>query len=605
MDKIDTPFPVIKKGKKKAKAVRFVFKTVLYALAVFGFLMFLLTFSLIGLLKGDDLSSKQNILNGEGVLFVDFDEFYPETREDTLMTDFTGLPSVSLFDLQMAIGNASVDPNIKAIVGKIGNSPMGLAQIQEIRRIIKIFRNSGKKAYLFSQGMGMLGGGTNEYYLAAAFDEIWMQPHTQLGITGFLLEFPYAKELFDKIGVKPQFYSRYEYKSAMAMFTQKGISQPQLQNTALLADNLSAQFLYDVSQDRKIEEKDMAEIINNAPVSAEEAQKKGLIDYLAYWTDMKEQLKLRYKVDEFLTPVEYLSTIQKKKSQNAIAYMVIEGTINGGLSVYNPMNGELVAGSESVNEYVEKIKQNKRVKAVVVRIDSPGGSYDAANEMWYALKKLKMERNIPVIVSQGNYAASGGYFVSLAGDYIFSEASSVTGSIGVLGGKFILEELWKKLGVRWHMFVYGKNAGIDSSVKSFSPEEEKIFNRSLDLVYEDFTKKVAEARHLTVEEVDAAARGRVWTGNYAKKMKLVDEIGGINEAFLKAKSLAGIKGSDFEVIYYPEPKSWAEKLDDFMRGTPKIQMKSEEGVAHRIREELNPWLRLQYNAVLPPLKIEM
>ena len=517
------------------------------------------------------------------------------------------MPGISYFDLLKALGTAASDSRIKAVVAEVSNSSLGLAQIQELRNVIKAIRAGGKKAYIYAPGMGDFGCGTSEYYLASAFDEIWMQPDTDIGLTGISLEMPFVKDFLDKIGVTPEFYTRYEYKNAVAPLLSNKFSKEHLEETFKLGNSLFGRIMADISRDRKISLKDLMTLVNKAPVRSNDGIAAGLIDYTAYRPDMIQEITSRYKNAEIVSVYDYLAQLKPEgKNMPAVAFLVIEGTIDTGKSLYNPVRNELVSGSETIAQYLDKIANNPRVKALVLRVNSPGGSYNAANEIWYALKKMKLTRKLPVVVSQGDYAASGGYFVSLAGDYIYAEPSTVTGSIGVLGGKIVLQELWNKLGVHWGQVNFGRNAGLLTSSRMFSPSEKEAFNRSLDNVYRDFTAKTAQERKIAPEKMDALARGRVWTGEDAVRLKLIDGIGGVNEAIMKAKELAGIGADEkFEVIYYPEPKTLAEKLNEILENSPKVMIESRSKLEKGLMEEWRLWQRLNFDAVLPPLKVIM
>ena len=606
MAQINEPFPKMAgKNRRKLLSIKLLTKAVTYAFAILGILFVLLMVVVISLLRKEAAPAQP--VPEQAVLFVNFDDAVSEIREDTLISDITEVPGMSYFDLLKALGTAAADPRIKAVVAEVSNSSLGLAQIQELRDVIKAVRAGGKKAFIYAPGMGDFGGGTSEYYLASAFDEIWMQPDTDIGLTGISIEMPFLKDFLDKIGVTPEFYTRYEYKNAVAPLLSNQFSKAHLEETFKLGNSLFGRIMADISLDRKIGLKDLMALVNNAPIRSNDGIAAGLIDYTAYRPDMIQEITSRYKNAEIVSVYDYLAQLKPEgKNMPAVAFLVIEGTIDTGKSLYNPVRNELVSGSETIAQYLDKIANNPRVKALVLRVNSPGGSYNAANEIWYALKKMKLTRKLPVVVSQGDYAASGGYFVSLAGDYVYAEPSTVTGSIGVLGGKIVLQELWNKLGVHWGQVNFGRNAGLLTTSRTFSASEKEAFNRSLDNVYRDFTAKTAQERKIAPEKMDALARGRVWTGEDAVRLKLVDGIGGVNEAIMKAKELAGIGAKEkFEVIYYPEPKTLAEKLNEILENSPKVMLGSRSKLEKGLMEEWRLWQRLNFDAILPPLKVVM
>ncbi len=602
--KFKSPFPEIKAITKKYASSALVWKTTVYALALFGVVVLVLMFLLLNMLGGTG-----NIIPNvpkNTVLTLDLDQNYPEMRVDDLWAELSEVPQTSFYDLIKAINLAALDTRVSAIVAKVSETPLGLAQIQDLRSALEAFRSTGKKAYLYSAGMGNFGGGTNEYYLASAFDEIWMQPNSEIGITGLNIEVPFFKQLLAKIGVEAEFYARYEYKNAAASLVDSSFSKPYREEMTKLGKGLFSQMVKDIAQSRNISEKNLVKLVNQAPISAEKGKDSGLVDKVAYQTALFEYVLDKTK-GTLLNISDYVYSIESSEEKvPTIAFVVMDGTISAGTSYSNPMQGENVVGTETFMKQLDDVANNKYVKAVVVRVNSPGGSYTAANEMWNALENLKKKKKLPIVVSMSDYAASGGYFVALAGDKIIAEPSTLTGSIGVLGGKFVLKDLWKKLNVNWGSVKFGENAGVLSVNQKFSPAEQKVFNVSLDRVYKDFTQKVSDARGISLKELDKLARGRVWTGTQAQANGLVDEIGGIDKAVAWAKKLANIgPKSRFSILYYPKPKTLQEKLAEFMGIEPQIAMNKIISQMGLDIQSVNVLQRLKYDTVLPPFKLNM
>ena len=602
MTEIKTPFPEFESRPSKSCSVRIVIKSVVYSLAIIGCLSILGLTALIAAFRKP--SENQIVVPEKTVLTVDFDEPVTELRGDDLLSDLTGISSSSYYDLIASFNRAAGDARVKAVIAKVGMPGLGLAQIQELRKAVENLRSKGKKTYLYADGFGSFGGGTGAYYLASAFDEIWMMPNTEAGITGISLEVPFFKKVLQKIGVEPEFYTRYEYKNAVASLTEDQFGKAFKAQMEQLGGSVFEQIVADISASRKIEARNLRKLINNAPLPAEDAKKSGLVDKIGYKPELIEAVK-QETGGELLAIGDYKNAYVSDNSiKNKIAFMVIDGVINSGESNSNPLNGEITAGSDSVVEELEKISEDEAVKALVLRINSPGGSYSASNEIWYALNRLKQEKEIPIVVSMGDYAASGGYFIALAGDYVFAEPSTITGSIGVLGGKMVLSGLWNKLGINWGTVNFGENAGILSANRKFSKREREIFNRSLDNVYADFTAKVSEARHIASAQMDKIARGRVWTGQEALGVGLVDAVGGITEAAGKARELSGLKsGEAVKIEYYPKPKTLQEKLAMLMGSGANISVNKavkEMGFELKDIKLLN---RLKYETALPPFEI--
>lgn len=604
MVELNSPFPSDKRNKHKAFAARLLLKSLIYSFAIFGILFILLLLVVLGILRKD--MGDTAVMPKSAILTVDFDTNYAEVRNDDILAEVTGIKSPTFFDIIRAINIAAYDSKVKVLMAKVSVSSLGLAQVQELRSTIANFRKAGKKAYIFSDGFGSFGQGTSEYYLATAFDEIWMQPNTEVGITGLAIEVPFFKKLLNKVGVSPEFYSRYEYKTAMASMTDARMSAPFREELNRLGGSIFNRFLLDAGKARAVSEKHLKALVNKAPLSSEEALENRLIDKIAYKQDLLAKLKDEFKAEPFAVE-DYAANIRTYKSGvPAIAFLVIDGVISEGESYGNPLRDETIAGADTILSQLKEIAEDKEVKGLVLRVNSPGGSYGAANEIWYAVKQLKETKKIPVIVSMGNYAASGGYFVALAGDYILAEPLTITGSIGVLGGKMVLSGLWNKLGIDWNSVQFGNNAGILSPNHRFNNSEKAIFNKSLDRVYKDFTLKVSEARKLNIKELDKLARGRVWTGENAVKNKLVDGLGGIETAMAKVMEIARIKSdAKFRISYYPKEKTLQEKIRQMMGMGTSIstqELVSEFGLDIH---ELNMLKRLQYDTILMPLNIEM
>ena len=592
----------IKKEARKKVGLKLILKTIVYAFAIFGAVFITILLALLTILGS---SAKVADVPTNTVSQIDFNANYAEVRGDELFAEFSGSSVYSVYDLIKAINIAAEDTRVKAIAASINVTPLGLAQIQDISRSIELFKSSGKEAYLFSSGMGSFGRGTKEYYLASFFDEIWLQPSAEIGITGVSVEVPFFKKILGKLGVTPEFYSRYEYKTAAASLTENSLSKPYKEELNKLGQGLFNQMIDAIAHNRHLSQDKVKTLINKAPLFADEALNEGLADKLGYQQEMESFLERRYQAKTL--PVEdYMANLSDYQEDEAplVAVLALEGAINSGLSSTSPVN-DMVIGSQSVIEQLDDLSKYNNLKALIVRINSPGGSYTASDEIWYALKRFKAWKSVPIVVSMSNYAASGGYFVSLAGDYIIAEPATLTGSIGVLGGKIVLADLWKKLDINWAELKYGDNAGILSANHKFSPSEKKVFNRSLDRIYDDFTAKVAKARNLDIAQMDKIARGRVWLGDEALKLGLIDALGGFESALVKAKELGGIKpGENFGLVYYPKQPSFQEQLSKYLGAgrLPSLQVLEKYGISV---DDLNMLFQLQYDAVLPPFKIEM
>lgn len=536
------------------------------------------------------------------ILTIDFSHNFSEHASDNLIDELLEHQGIQLTDLIKSIEMAATDKRIDGIVARLDVSDLELAQIQDVARAINYFRNSGKKAYVYSQGFGPFGQGNREYYLASFFDEIYMQPHTNIGLTGIGIELPFARSLLDKVGVYPEFYTRYEYKTAMASFTDKHISNAYMSEMTRLGNSLMNEIKTDIVNNRNLTE-NWENIVNQAPLSSEQGKEKKLIDDILYLPELEAKLK-QNGAKNFVTVEDYATQIFPNEGDiPAVAILNLNGIIDIG-KTSTDFEGQMVIGSQSVLADLAEIEDIENLKALVIRIDSPGGSYNAADEIYFALNYLKNKKKIPIIVSQSGYAASGGYFISLAGDVIVAEPMTITGSIGVLGGKFVMQDLWKKLGINWTDVKIGENADILSVNKHFSNKEKQIFNASLDEVYKDFTEKVAANRKLA-KNMNEIARGRVWTGREALELGLVDKMGSLSTAIGEAKKRCGIKADDeFKIITYPREKSFSEKLRELVMqsNVNTVAVFAQSGVDIRY---LKLFKRLQYDTVLLPFMLNI
>ena len=417
---------------------------------------------------------------------------------------------------------------------------------------------------------------------------------------------PFLKGLLDKIGVTAEFYARHEYKNAAASLLYSGFTAPYKKETEQVGRSLFEQIVDDISSDRGIDKKRLCKLIDKAPVFAEDGLNEKLIDKIAYRPELIEQA-LDEALGQMIDMYDYASSIAEGgKRLPLVAFVTLDGTIDSGKSQSNPLRGDNVTGAETFIQQLDEIAMNKDVRAVVLRINSPGGSYSASNEIWNALVQLRNKSDLPIVVSMGDYAASGGYFVALAGDMLLAEPSTITGSIGVLGGKVVFSGLWDKLKVNWGEMKFGANSGILSVNHKFSAAERAVFNKSLDNVYHDFTTKVAEARNIAPDKMDKLARGRIWTGKQAVENGLVDELGGISQAVAWAKKLSGLPPqSRFGIIYYPKAKTFQEKIAELVGGGAKISVNKAVKQMGLDIESVNMLQRLQYETVLPPLKLNM
>ena len=472
---------------------------------------------------------------------------------------------MSFTDILTVMEVALFDDRVKAVATKINDSGLGLAQTMELAQTMMRYRQAGKETYIFSSGFGNMVGGTSEYLLASSFGKITMMPGSYLGVTGVGIEVPFARTLLDKVGVFPDFYARYEYKGGMASFTDKKVPEAFKMNMKFLLADLNMSVLKQMMGFRytDVTGRETLDILDKAPLDAEYARSLGLVDKIDYEADWIDEIKDKYDA-ETLNIDDYASTIHWNDNGKKIAVMILEGVI---VDVANmSFSGEKEISSEQVLDQIDEIKKDKDVVGILVRVNSPGGSYSASSEIWNALNKLKKEKNVPLYVSMGDYAASGGYFVSLAGDKIYAVNTTITGSIGVFSMAMNYGE-----GLKKHLKINTANIGSNThsnmlnGINPLDAKEVAFMQGMVEDIYTKFTALVSEGRDLPVEYVDEVGQGRVWTGADAIERKLVDERGGILDAINYAAAAADL--AEYRIAEYPAVKSSMEQFMEMIQGT--------------------------------------
>ena len=457
-----------------------------------------------------------------------------------------------------ALKDAAVDPRVCGLVAKVGARRMGFAQAQELRAAVAAFRASGKPAFAWCETFGESAPATVPYYVACAFDYIWLQPSGQLGLMGLSAGSLFFAEALDRAGVSRQFGARHEYKNAADIFLGRSFTEPQREATGRVVTSLFDQVVAGVSQSRRLGPDVVRSLVDRAPLPAKEAQEANLVDHLGYrdevYADALQKTNSgarllftqRYRRRE---PVPRRLGRVLKRKRPVVALVTGTGSIRLGNSAHGP--GPFAAmGSGTIGAAMRAAASDKSVKAVLFRVNSPGGSYVASDAIWREVGRVR-EAGKPVVVSMGDVAASGGYFVSAPADIIVAQPGTITGSIGVVAGKMSFSELFSHLGVSHDAISQGRHARLMSPLDEFSEEELEQLSAWLDRVYDDFVAKVAEGRSMTVEAVHEVAKGRIWTGADAKEKGLVDELGGLERAASLARSRAGL-ADDAEVVRFPQ-----------------------------------------------------
>ncbi|MDT5158837.1 MAG: protease [Acidobacteriota bacterium] len=535
------------------------------ALIIVGLLMALV---LVGaLIIGLVLISLDNEPNipANSVLVLKVEGALPDyTNTDEFSSRFFGGETNTLSNLLLQLRKAKADKRIGAVLLDVGMLGAGWAKADEIRDAVADFRKSGKPIYAY-----MEFGSDKEYYVATAAERIYVAPIGDLFVNGLAAESMHFKGSFDKLGIYWDSYQIEKYKTGPESFTRKDMSEGERETLDSLLDGIFNRYVAQVAEARHKSVEDVTALINEAPHKAQAAQEAGLIDGALYREEVESELKKRlgYKDDEKLHKVssaEYRRVTPASLGLNqgeAIAVVFASGVIAPGRSNDGSFGGEQSVGSDTVVKAINDARDSKDIKAIVLRVDSPGGVTYPSDLIWEAVEQAKKKK--PVVVSMSDLAASGGYYISMGANRIVAEPLTLTGSIGVYAYKPVVKGFYDWVGVTSQYVMRGKNAGLYRETDKFSDEERKKFQSGLDNFYwNEFLPKVAEGRHFPdVKAVHEVARGRVWTGAEGKEKGLVDEFGGLDRAIEVAKELAKIPADKgVRRVVYPAPRTFFQQL---------------------------------------------
>jgi protease-4 len=525
-------------------------------------------FALAGVLLIGGLKPKVTPLADNIILSVDLTHELAEgAHEDRLLRLLVG-GEATLRDVLDAFETASGDPRVKGLVARVGEDGLGLGKIQELRDAIAAFRGKGKFALAFADSFGEFGPGTRPYYLATAFDEIWLQPMGNVGLIGLYAEVPFFKGTLDLLGIATQFDHREEFKTAMNSLTETKMTPPHREEVDALLASMSGQIIHGIADARKLSEADVRGAIDRGPLLAEEARQAKLVDRLGYRDQVIADAHLRAGSGAELTSLTtYLDHAGRPhRDGSTIAVIYGTGLIQRTASSANPLSEANVMAANEITRAFRAAVRDAAVRAIIFRVDSPGGSVVASESIWREVVFAR-ERGKPVIVSMGDVAGSGGYYIAAPADKIVAEPATLTGSIGVLAGKFVLSDLLQKVGMSVDSAQIGANAAMYSSASEFSARAHSRLEAFLDDTYKGFKDHVASGRRMTQEEVEDVAKGRVWSGEDAKARGLVDELGGRAVALRLAKEAARLApDAAVKLTVFPREKETFEIVFDRLFG---------------------------------------
>jgi protease IV len=485
------------------------------------------------------------------ILELDLTDGISETRPADPITAIMSRNRAVLPDVLDGLRRARDDERVTVLVVRLGGKGIGLAAVQELRRAVTEFGETGKATVAWAESFGEFSASNVQYYLATAFEKIWLQPSGDLGLTGIAIERVFLRDLLEKVDADFEVAKRREYKSAAEQLTERHFSAPAREETERMAESVIEQLVQAIADRRGLSRDKVGELIDAGPFLAARAQAENLVDQLGYRDEVYAEARKLAGADAV---VLYLSRYQHAKAlaerarravttvpgtpEPGVALIYATGPIRRGRSGRGPITGHSM-GSDTIAAAIRAAARDEMMRAIVLRVNSPGGSYVASDTIWREVVRARAG-GTPVVVSMGDVAASGGYYISMAADEIVAQPGTITGSIGVLTGKPVLGKALGRAGITSDLVKHGAHAGMFSQLQPFSPDEWALVNDWLDHIYADFTGKVASGRGMTPEQVEEVARGRVWTGADALARGLVDELGGMDRAAAIARRRAGL-----------------------------------------------------------------
>lgn len=507
--------------------------------------------------------------SGPVLLELDLGRGLTEAPPATPLEAVRALRTPSLRGVVAALEDAADDDEVGGLVAHVSRE-IGFVPAAELRAAVARLRAAGKHTVAWAETFGEMGPGNSCYHLASAFDEVWLQPTGDLGLVGVVANALFVRGALDKLGVQPQISRRHEYKSVADTFLETGLTEPHREMLDRLVHSITEAVVRDVAEARGLDEAAVRAAVERAPLTAQEALDAGLVDRLGYREDAyaaargalsgRGEARLRFveRHEQPAGPLGRLGVaadqlpVGPRRGRDVVAIVSAHGPIHLGRSGRPGPFGGHSAGSDTVTAALRSAGSADEVKAVVLRIDSPGGSAVASDAIRRAVLDVRAV-GTPVVASMASVAASGGYFIAMPSDRVVAGAATLTGSIGVVAGKHVVSEALSRIGITRGIVSAGRYADMFSTHRPFDDDEWARLEGWLDRVYLDFTTKAAQDRGMRLEELEPLARGRVWTGADAADRGLVDEIGGLSHAIDVACDLAGIERDGVDVRPWPRP----------------------------------------------------
>lgn len=443
---------------------------------------------------------------------------------------------LSIEDVRERLTRVAADPRVKGVVAKVGDLPAGFATVESLRNAFRELQDRGKRVIFY-----LLTADLKRYYLASAGDVVIMPPSGDLSITGLRVEVSFYRRGLDRLGIEPQFDRIAEYKTAADPFLYPEMQRPHRENLTSILDALFDHIVGEIARSRKLDSEAVRRAIDDAPLTPIEAKEAGLVDALLYEDELPPFLGTPEKPARILPWRLARFRLRRRvrwrfRARGVIGVAQVVGIIAPGESRNLPLLGP-VSGADTVVRTLRAAERNPRVRAVVLYVNSRGGSALASDLIWREVSRLA--RRKPVVAAMGDVAGSGGYYVACGAPYIVAHPDTLTGSIGVVVGKFFLANLLEKLGIHREILARGAQATIESPFAPYTPKERERIRKLMEEIYGRFLSRVAEGRRKQVEEVIPIAGGRIWTGSQAHPLGLVDELGDLEAAVARARALAG------------------------------------------------------------------
>jgi protease-4 len=496
----------------------------------------------------------QRIMTSNAVLVIDAAGEINEQRPVDLLSALNGNTVPVLHEYLDAIDTAATDPRVTGIVVRIAPLETGWGKLEEIRSHLVAFQKSGKPSICY---LGYDGIGNPEYYLASGCSQIWLVPTAPVSIHGMMAEALFLRGTLEKLKIVPEFYHIAEFKTAGNTYTEKKFTPPHKEEVESLLHSVYTQYVSEAAKARHMDTAKFEQLVKQGPLMTQDAVGSGIVDRLGYWDQLQDYFKQRHRGWNPVSLASYRMSVNTFGGPN-VAVVHATGLIVSGDSQNSPTGG-FVMGGDSVAADIRAAREDSSVKAIVLRVDSGGGSVVGSEVIRREVELADAVK--PVVVSMSDVAASGGYWIATPARKIVADPNTITGSIGVLIGKFNISGLYGLLGLSTDSVMTSDNATLFSDQQNFTPAQRDWIEKSLQETYAEFTQGVARGRHMSIEAVDKIAKGRVWSGTQAKELGLVDELGGIDRAIEVAKQLAHIPAREsVHIVRFPQEKTFWELL---------------------------------------------